>query len=280
MKRHSGVETCDSSLHGVGLSEVNLDHSPKRGKSDALIAPHGKLVESVGDSVVDGIGLISYRLNTVVLEPRICMRLLIVDDHELVRNGLRAMVAGTEIVVVGEAATSDEAVALALETNPDLVLLDVRLADGDGLSVLSRLKVERPKLPVLVFSNYDNPTFVARAVALQAAGYVLKGAPRATLLEAMRKVVGGENAWTRDELRRVTGALATPRLIADVDAALTQRESEVLRQLASGLTNKEIAISLHISYETVKEHVQHILRKVGVSDRTQAAVWAVRCGLV
>jgi DNA-binding NarL/FixJ family response regulator len=208
------------------------------------------------------------------------IRLLIVEDHELVRNGLKAMVAGTEITVVGEAATSDEAVAQALETNPDLVLLDVRLADGDGLGVLSRLKVERPKLPVLVFSNYDNPTFVARAVALQAAGYVLKGAPRAALLEAMRKVVGGENAWTRDELRRVTGALATPRLIADVDAALTQRESEVLRQLASGLTNKEIAISLHISYETVKEHVQHILRKVGVSDRTQAAVWAVRCGLV
>jgi DNA-binding NarL/FixJ family response regulator len=208
------------------------------------------------------------------------IRLLIVDDHELVRNGLKAMVAGTEIAVVGEAATSDEAVAQALETNPDLVLLDVRLADGDGLGVLSRLKVERPKLPVLVFSNYDNPTFVARAVALQAAGYVLKGAPRATLLEAMRKVVGGENAWTRDELRRVTGALATPRLNADVDAALTQRESEVLRQLASGLTNKEIAISLHISYETVKEHVQHILRKIGVSDRTQAAVWAVRCGLV
>src|SRR5688500_1572452 len=130
----------------------------------------------------------------VVLEPCMSIRLLIVDDHELVRNGLKAMVAGTEIAVVGEAATSDEAVALALETNPDLVLLDVRLADGDGLGVLSRLKVERPKLPVLVFSNYDNPTFVARAVALQAAGYLLKGAPRATLLEAMRKVVGGENA--------------------------------------------------------------------------------------
>ena len=99
-------------------------------------------------------------------------------------------------------------------------------------------------------------------------------------IEAIRKASIGESAWTRDELRRVTGALATPRLNADVEVPLTQRESEVLRQLALGLTNKEIAQALHISYETVKEHVQHILRKIGVSDRTQAAVWAVRKGLV
>ena len=90
----------------------------------------------------------------------------------------------------------------------------------------------------------------------------------------------GEAAWTREELRRVTGALATPRIVSDVEVPLTQRESEVLRQLANGLTNKEIALALGISYETVKEHVQHILRKIGVSDRTQAAVWAVRKGLV
>ena len=96
----------------------------------------------------------------------------------------------------------------------------------------------------------------------------------------IQKAASGESAWTRDELRRVTGALATPRLTADVEVPLTQRESEVLRQLAFGLTNKEIALALHISYETVKEHVQHILRKVGVSDRTQAAVWAVRNNLV
>lgn len=208
------------------------------------------------------------------------IRLLIVDDHEVVRNGLRAIVAGTDITVVGEAATVEDAIRLAGELQPDVVLLDVRLSDGDGLNVLSRLRTEHPRLPVLVFSNYDNPTYVARAVALQAAGYLLKTVSRAVLLEAIRKVATGESAWTRDELRRVTGALTTPRLNADVDAPLTQRESEVLRQLALGLTNKEIALSLHISYETVKEHVQHILRKVGVADRTQAAVWAVRNQLV
>ena len=121
---------------------------------------------------------------------------------------------------------------------------------------------------------------MARSVALGASGYILKSSGRDVLIEAIRKAAAGESAWTRDELRRVTGALATPRLTADIEVPLTQRESEVLRQLAYGLTNKEIAAQLHISYETVKEHVQHILRKIGVSDRTQAAVWAVRKELV
>jgi DNA-binding NarL/FixJ family response regulator len=108
---------------------------------------------------------------------------------------------------------------------------------------------------------------------LGACGFLLKGVSRDKLVEAIHSAAAGQSAWTRDELRRVTGALATPRLAADVEVPLTQRESEVLRQLAYGLTNKEIALALHISYETVKEHVQHILRKIGVSDRTQAAVW-------
>ena len=100
------------------------------------------------------------------------------------------------------------------------------------------------------------------------------------LLSAVRKAATGEMVWRREDLRRVTGALSTPRMPIDVEVTLTQRESEVLHQLAHGLTNKQIAEALSISYETVKEHVQHILRKIGVSDRTQAAVWAVRQGLV
>jgi DNA-binding NarL/FixJ family response regulator len=208
------------------------------------------------------------------------VKLLIADDHEVVRYGLRSLIADTEIEIVGEATTGEQTIKMALESNPDVVLLDIRMPGGDGLNVLGRLKLERPDLAILILSTYDNPTYVARAVALGAAGYVLKGADRAHLLDAIRKSAAGESVWTRDELRRVTGALATPRLNADVEVPLTQRESEVLRQLALGLTNKEIAQTLHISYETVKEHVQHILRKVGVSDRTQAAVWAVRKGLV
>jgi DNA-binding NarL/FixJ family response regulator len=154
------------------------------------------------------------------------------------------------------------------------------MPSGDGLTTLGRIKLDHPNLPIVMLSTYDNPTYIARAVALGAGGYVLKGSSREKLLETIRTAAKGDNAWTREELRRVTGALATPRLAGDVEVPLTLRESEVLRQLAFGLTNKEIAQSLGISYETVKEHVQHILRKVGVSDRTQAAVWAVRQGLV
>jgi DNA-binding NarL/FixJ family response regulator len=208
------------------------------------------------------------------------IRLLIADDHEVVRCGLKSVLEGTDIEVIGEACTGEETVRMTDELRPDVVLLDIRIADGDGLKTLGRIKLDHPELPVLIFSAYDNPTYVARAVALGAVGYLLKGLGRDALLDAIKRVAAGEDAWTREELRRVTGALATPRLAADVEVPLTQRESEVLRQLALGLTNKEIAQSLSISYETVKEHVQHILRKIGVSDRTQAAVWAVRKGLV
>lgn len=206
--------------------------------------------------------------------------LLVADDHQVVRLGLRNVLEGTGIVVTAEATTGEEALAKVAESKPDVVLLDVRMPGGDGLHVLGRLKLDHPDLPIVLFSTYDNPTYVARAVALGAAGYVLKNDTKERLEEAIKLAVKGESAWSREELRRVTGALATPRVVSDVEVPLTQRESEVLRQLANGLTNKEIALALGISYETVKEHVQHILRKIGVSDRTQAAVWAVRKGLV
>jgi DNA-binding NarL/FixJ family response regulator len=208
------------------------------------------------------------------------IKLLIADDHEVVRSGLKSLLSSTDIKIVAEAATGEQAVRLALKHEPDVVLMDIRMPEGDGLNALGRIKLDRPAMPILMFSTYDNPTYVARAVALGASGFLLKGISGEKLIEAIRAAAAGETAWTRDELRRVTGALATPRLAADVEVPLTQRESEVLRQLAFGLTNKEIALALHISYETVKEHVQHILRKIGVSDRTQAAVWAVRKGLV
>lgn len=208
------------------------------------------------------------------------IKIVVADDHEVVRSGLKSMLAGTDIKIVGEASSGEQAVKLALKHNPDVVVLDIRMPDGDGLNALGRIKLDRPDMPVMILSTFDNPTYVARAVALGACGYILKGATKEKLIAAIRTAASGENSWTRDELRRVTGALATPRMNADVEVPLTQRESEVLRQLALGLTNKEIAVALHISYETVKEHVQHILRKIGVSDRTQAAVWAVRKSLV
>ena len=208
------------------------------------------------------------------------VKLLIVDDHEIIRTGLRSMLSGTDFEIAAEATTAAEALAEVEKSTPDAVLMDIRMEGGDGLNALGRLKLDHPDLPIVLFSAYDNPTYIARAVALGASGYVLKSCTRERLLAALKTAAAGESAWTREELRRVTGALATPRLSQDIEVPLTQRESEVLRQMALGLTNKEIAKMLGISYETVKEHVQHILRKIGVSDRTQAAVWAVRKNLV
>src|SRR6056297_1545442 len=206
-------------------------------------------------------------------------KILIVDDHEVIRLGLKLMLEGSGLEIAGEATSAAEALEAVEKSVPDCVLMDIRMDGGDGLNTLGRLKLDHPDLPVVLYSAYDNPTYIARAVALGAAGYVLKSAPRERLIDALTTAANGESAWTREELRRVTGALATPRLSQELDVPLTHRESEVLRQMAQGLTNKEIAKMLGISYETVKEHVQHILRKIGVTDRTQAAVWAVRKNL-
>ena len=208
------------------------------------------------------------------------VQILVADDHQVVRSGLRSLLEGTEFEIGAEATNGEDAVRIAARQKPDIVLLDIRMPEVDGLAALARLRAAHPDLPIIMLSTYDNPTYVARSVALGANGYMLKGFSRDELIATLRKVSSGEDAWTRDELRRITGALATPRMAGEVDVPLTQRESEVLRQLALGLTNKEIGKALGISYETVKEHVQHILRKIGVTDRTQAAVWAVRKGLV
>ena len=203
------------------------------------------------------------------------IRLLIADDYEVVRSGLKSLLAGTDIKIVAALASGPAAVKYAVENDVDVVLLDIRMPEGDGLNALGRIKLDKPDLPIVMFSNFDNPAYVARAVALGAAGYLLKGCSRDDLINTIKAAAAGEHTWNREELRRVTGALATPRLNVDIEVPLTQRESEVLKQMAGGLTNKQIAETLSISYETVKEHVQHILRKIGVTDRTQAAVWAV-----
>jgi DNA-binding NarL/FixJ family response regulator len=204
------------------------------------------------------------------------IRLLVADDHEAVRCGVKAMLADTDIQVVAEAVSGQDAVKCALASDINAVLMDVRMPDGDGLAALGRIKLDRPELPVILFSAYDNPAYVARAVALGASGWLLKGCTREELIAILRAAVAGDSIWRQDELRRVSSALRTPRLDGDLEVSLSEREGDVLRQMAQGLTNKQIADALHISYETVKEHVQNILRKIGLTDRTQAAVWAVR----
>jgi DNA-binding NarL/FixJ family response regulator len=208
------------------------------------------------------------------------VRLLVVEDQPVIRSGLETLLADTGITITETAGTAGEAINRAATTKADLVLLDIRLGEGDGLAALARIKAERQSLPILIYTGYDNPAFAARAVALGAAGYLLKGTGRDELISAIRRAAMGENLWTRDELRRVTSALATPRTSYDIDVPLTKRELEVLTHIVDGHTNKRIADDLSISYETVKEHVQHLLKKIGVADRTQAAVWAVRSGIL
>jgi DNA-binding NarL/FixJ family response regulator len=208
------------------------------------------------------------------------IQILVADDQEMVRSGVKALLAGTEIKVVAEAATSQAAVKLAVEKEVDLVLLDVRMPDGDGLTALSRIKLDKPKLPVLLFSAFDNLASVARAVALGARGFLLKGCSRDEFLNAIRVAAAGEDTWSKARLRSASHSLRTPQFAAALEACLTEREGKVLRQIALGLTNNQIADTLKISCETVKEHIQHIFLKIGVTDRTQAAVWAVRNGLV
>ena len=127
-------------------------------------------------------------------------KLLIVDDHEIIRLGLHSMLEMTDLEIVGEAASAAEALAAIETANPDVVLMDIRMEGGDGLNALGRMKLDHPDLPIVLFSAYDNPTYIARSVALGASGYVLKSASRERLVEALQTAVAGESAWTREEL--------------------------------------------------------------------------------
>jgi DNA-binding NarL/FixJ family response regulator len=206
--------------------------------------------------------------------------LLIVDDHELVRSGVRKLVEGTEIDVVGEASSGAEAVELVERLRPDVMLLDIRMPQGDGLDVLERVREIAPQTKVVVLSTYDNPTYIARAISLGAVDYVTKGAMVGQIVESIRAAAGVGDAPPSEPARRVVGVMSSTMKQPEPEFPLTRRESQVLRHLALGLSNKDIGRSLNISVDTVKEHVQNLLRKIHATDRTQAAVWAVKKKLV
>ena len=207
------------------------------------------------------------------------IRLLIADDHMVIRTGLASLLAGTEIEIVAEAATGKECIEQAEKVKPDVILLDIRMPDGDGLSTLEKLRSKIPDAVVVMLSTYDNPTYIARAVALGASDYVLKGSSRYDIIATIIAAGRGESPNHSGALRRIAGVMKIRQVIDNEDVLLTPRETQVLRHVAFGLSNKEIGLSLEISVETVKEHVQNVMRKIAVSDRTQAAVWAVRKGL-
>src|SRR6056297_220939 len=208
-------------------------------------------------------------------------KLLIVDDHEVVRVGLSALLDAADITVVGTAGDAEEALEKATSLQPDLVLMDIRMAGTDGLLAMSAIREKMPETRFVMLSTYDNPTYVARAVALGAGDYVLKGSSREEILASLRLVAAKQEAPPHSLLQQIRQTMRQTK-ICEAGQALpvTARELQVLRHVALGLSNKEIAKSLCISVETVKEHVQNILRKLNAADRTDAAVRAVKLGVV
>lgn len=210
------------------------------------------------------------------------IRVVFVDDHEVVRQGLAAIAKGTEIELVGSAGNGDEFLRMVDELKPDVALIDVRMRDEDGLSILETLRRKHEKLPVVMISTYNNPTYIARAVTKGAADYVLKGSSPSELLDAIRRAARFEQAPETSVFHEVQTTMERKKERGGEyrEMPLTNRERQVLRHIALGLSNKEIGMSLNISVETVKEHVQNILRKLNAPDRTAAAVWAVKTGVI
>jgi DNA-binding NarL/FixJ family response regulator len=209
---------------------------------------------------------------------------VIADDHELARLGLRTMLAPEpDLEVVGEAATGHEAVALSRQLQPDLVLMDIRMPDLDGLAATRAIKEDRPLTSILIVTLSEDPDYLLEALRAGAAGYVLKDASRREVVAAVRQVLSGESPLdprlAAQLIRRIASHAKDEPAVRHGDA-LTPRELEVLRLVAEGKTNSEIAQTLYVSVGTVKADVERIIDKLGVSDRTQAAVRAVELGYI
>jgi len=202
------------------------------------------------------------------------IRILIADDHSVVRDGLAAIIGfDGAMSVVGQAKDGNEALACYRELRPDVVLMDLAMPEMDGVKAIGAIRREFPDARILVLTTYDGDEAVFRALDNGARGYVLKTCSTTELLTAIRKVHAGET--------HVTGAAATrlaERAIAG--AALSPREIDVLTLIAAGKSNKEIAAELFVSEGTVKSHVLNIHVKLGVRDRTEAVVTAIRRGII
>ena len=208
-------------------------------------------------------------------------RLMIVDDHEVVRMGLKAALdIEPDFTVVAEAGNGKDAIDKARAHQPDIVLMDVRMDGMDGIEACREIRSEFPETRVLMLTSYAEEETVVAALLAGAAGYVLKNVARSRLLEALRSVARGETMLDSKVTKGVLEKLVAGKDKAGPDDELTPREREVLILIAEGATNKEIAAKLVVSENTARNHVSHILGKLGFSRRSEAAAYAVRKGLV
>jgi DNA-binding NarL/FixJ family response regulator len=204
------------------------------------------------------------------------IRVLIADDHGVIRDGLgRLIEALPDIDLVGVAADGEEAVARCAETSPDVVLMDLDMPRVDGIEATRRIMADHPGTAVLVLTSFSDRPRILGALEAGACGYLLKDAASAEVAEGIRAAARGESPLDPRAARTILNARAEP----DPLEALSPREREVLALLVEGLPNKLIARRLEISEKTVKSHLTHVFRVIGVTDRTQAALWAERQGL-
>jgi DNA-binding NarL/FixJ family response regulator len=211
------------------------------------------------------------------------IRVLLVDDHEVVRIGLRSLLElEPDIVVAGEAGDGDAAVAQAVAVRPDVAILDVRMGEMDGITACREIRSRCPQTAVLMLTSFGTEEAVLASVMAGASGFLLKNAGRAALLQAVRALALGQSLLDPAVTRTVMHRLAelTAQTGPSEVAHLSEREREVLLLLAEGLTNRAIADRLIISEATARNHVSHILEKLGLSRRSQAAALAARLGLL
>jgi two-component system, NarL family, response regulator LiaR len=204
-------------------------------------------------------------------------RVLITDDHGVVRQGLRMFLSlDPDFEVVGEASNGEEALAMARALGPDVVLMDLLMPVMDGISATEKIRAELPDVEVIALTSVLEDASVTGAVRAGAIGYLLKDTDSEELSQAIKAAAEGRVHLAPEAAARLMREVRAP----DSPEALTDREAEVLRLLARGKANKQIASSLYVSEKTVKAHVSSILMKLGVQSRTQAALYAVRAGLV
>ena len=206
--------------------------------------------------------------------------LLVAYSKDLIRAGLRAMLEKTSITIVGEANDAAKTLTLAKKHKPAVVILDVAIPGGDSFDLVKNLTKALPATKFILLSAFDNPTYMARARAVRAANFLLMGFSQRELVMAIENAAAGKPASGASPFAKIVASMEPRDVRAARDSGLTPRESQVLCHVALGLSNDEIARSLEISVETTKEHVHNIFRKLAVNDRTQAAVWAVKSGVI